>query len=239
MRVEPITCYRPRPELASEFVAPPYDVFDLEGARSYVRERPRSFLAVDRPETAFPPEHDPCADDVYEKAHELLAARAADGTLLRDGTRCFYLWRQRWAAGERTGIVGAFAVDDYTNGIIRRHELTRAAKEEDQNWIFYSGKKAIYIQNPMLINKIRVERLSMMTGFDSRFLVSIVLINDDCMMTPIENTYSDNFLVSLKNLPSFISYMESQNVDPLDPHAAAVAVHDLSELNLRGKLKNE
>ena len=132
MRVEPITCYRPRPELASEFVAPPYDVFDLEGARSYVRERPRSFLAVDRPETAFPPEHDPCADDVYEKAHELLAARAADGTLLRDGTRCFYLWRQRWAAGERTGIVGAFAVDDYTNGIIRRHELTRAAKEEDR-----------------------------------------------------------------------------------------------------------
>lgn len=114
-----------------------------------------------------------------------------------------------------------------------------AAKEEDPNWIFYSGKKAIYIQNPMLINKIRVERLSMMTGFDSRFLVSIVLINDDCMMTPIENTYSDNFLVSLKNLPSFISYMESQNVDPLDPHAAAVAVHDLSELNLRGKLKNE
>lgn len=132
MRVEPITCYRPRPELASEFVAPPYDVFDHEGARSYVKEHPRSFLAVDRPETAFPPEHDPCADDVYEKAHELLASRAADGTLLRDGTPCFYLWRQRWATGERTGIVGAFAVDDYTNGVIRRHERTRAAKEEDR-----------------------------------------------------------------------------------------------------------
>lgn len=133
MHVEPITCYRPRPERAAEIAAPPYDVFDRAGALSYVSEHPRSFLAIDRPETAFPPEHDACADDVYERAHSLLAERVADGTLLRDGTPCFYLWRLRAAGREQTGIVAAFSVDDYTNGVIRRHELTRPAKVEDRS----------------------------------------------------------------------------------------------------------
>lgn len=132
MRVEPITCYRPRPELAAEFVAPPYDVFDRASARAYVAAHPRSFLAIDRPETAFPEGHDPYAPEVYEKARELLSARVADGTLLRDGTRCFYLWRQVDGPHAQTGIVAAFSVDDYANGVIRRHELTRRPKEDDR-----------------------------------------------------------------------------------------------------------
>ena len=132
MHVEPITCYRPRPERAAEFAAPPYDVFDRAGARAYVEAHPDSFLAVDRPETAFPADHDPYADDVYARAHDLLASRVSDGTLMRDGTRCFYLWRLRAGTHEQTGIVAAFSIDDYTNGVIRRHELTRGAKVADR-----------------------------------------------------------------------------------------------------------
>ena len=132
MHVEPITCYRPRPDAAAEFTAPPYDVFDREGAAAYVAAHPRSFLAIDRPETAFPPEHDMYADDVYQRAHDLLAERAADGTLLRDGTPCYYLYRLRQRGREQTGIVGAIALDDYANGIVRRHELTRGEKEDDR-----------------------------------------------------------------------------------------------------------
>ena len=132
MHAEPITCYRPRPEAAAEFASLPYDVFTRAEAAAYVSCHPRSFLAIDRPETAFSPVHDPYADDVYEKAHELLAGRVADGTLLRDGTRCYYLYRLRANGHEQTGIVAACSVDDYTNGIIRRHELTRPEKEADR-----------------------------------------------------------------------------------------------------------
>lgn len=132
MHVEPITCYRPNPERAGTFAAPPYDVFDRAGTRAYLSAHPDSFLAIDRPETAFDADHDPYADDVYAAAHDLLAARVADGTLLRDGTRCFYLWRLREGGHEQTGIVGAFSVDDYDNGVIRRHELTRPEKVEDR-----------------------------------------------------------------------------------------------------------
>ena len=132
MHVEPITCYRPRPERAAEFAAPPYDVFDRAGAAAYVAAHPNSFLAIDRPETGFSPDHDMYADEVYAHAHDLLASRVSDGTILRDGTRCFYLWRLRDGNHVQTGIVAAFAVDDYTNGVIRRHELTRPSKVADR-----------------------------------------------------------------------------------------------------------
>ena len=132
MRVEPITCYRPRPEAAAEFSSPPYDVFDRAGAAAYAATHPDSFLAIDRPETGFPPEHDRYADDVYAHAHDLLAARVADGTLLRDGTPCFYLYRLVRNGVAQTGVVAACSLDDYSNGIVRRHELTRPEKVDDR-----------------------------------------------------------------------------------------------------------
>ena len=132
MHAEPITCYRPRPESAAEFSSLPYDVFDRGSASAFVAAHPSSFLAVERPESTFPPEQDMYADEVYRRAHDLLAARVADGTLLRDGTPCYYLYRLVRAGREQTGIVAACALDDYANGIVRRHELTRPEMEDDR-----------------------------------------------------------------------------------------------------------
>ena len=58
MRAEPFVCYRPTPERARGFASLPYDVFDRTSAASYVADHPTSFLAIDRPETSFPPDHD-------------------------------------------------------------------------------------------------------------------------------------------------------------------------------------
>ena len=132
MHAEPFSCYRPAPERAAGFAALPYDVFDRAEAASYVAKHPESFLAIDRPETAFAPDHDMYADDVYAKAHELLAARVADGTLLRDGKPCYYLYRLEQGGCAQTGIVCAAALSDYADGTIRRHELTRRDKEDDR-----------------------------------------------------------------------------------------------------------
>ncbi|HBM70629.1 MAG TPA: hypothetical protein DD377_04630 [Firmicutes bacterium] len=119
--------------------------------------------------------------------------------------------------------------DRYYDGAI-------AAKETDPSWIFYKGKKATYIKNPMLVNKVRVDRMSLMTGIDSKIFISIVLINDDCMMTRLNNTYTDNFIVSLKKFPFLIEQLESNDVSPLDPKSIAIAARDFSELNLNGKI---
>ena len=132
MRAEPFVCYRPQPEKAKDFASLPYDVFTREEAREAVAKRPHSFLAIDRPETAFDPSHVMHAPDVYQKAASLLADRVADGTLVRDGDPCCYLYRLSGNGHEQTGIVAAFSVDDYESGTIRRHEFTRPVDEKDR-----------------------------------------------------------------------------------------------------------
>ncbi|MBP3885042.1 MAG: DUF1015 domain-containing protein [Olsenella sp.] len=132
MRVEPISCYRPRPEKAAEFAALPYDVFDREQARAYVKAHPGSFLAIDRPETAFSPEQDMYAPEVYAKAAELIRRAAQDGTILKDDTPCYYIYRLEQDGRSQTGVVCACAVEEYANGTIKRHENTRRDKERDR-----------------------------------------------------------------------------------------------------------
>lgn len=118
--------------------------------------------------------------------------------------------------------------DRYYPGVIE-------AKEDDPKWLYYCGKKKTAINNPLLLNKLRVERLSLITAIDSKELISIVLVNNDCMMTPLSLTKSDSFLVSLKKFPKLIELLESQDVPPLDPNSAALLARDFSELNLNGK----
>lgn len=133
MRVEPITCLRPVPERAAEFGSLPYDVFDDAQARAYVEQHPTSFLAIDRAETSFEVGQDPHAPEVYKKAAELLRERQLDGTLVRDEKPCVYLYELTAPDGHRqTGVMCAVAADDYLDGVLRKHELTLAAKEADR-----------------------------------------------------------------------------------------------------------
>lgn len=132
MRVEPINCFRPAPERAGRFAAQPYDVFDDEQARAYVEENPSSFLAIDRPETAFPPHQNPYAPEVYAHAVQLLDQRVKDGTLLREERPCLYVYRLERDGHVQTGVVAAVAVDDVLEGVVRRHEHVREEKVMDR-----------------------------------------------------------------------------------------------------------
>lgn len=132
MHAKPLTCLRPLPEKAAEFASLPYDVFDRAEAAAYVSSHPKSFLAIDRPETAFSPEQDMYAPEVYAKAAELLQARVADHTLIPDTKPCYYAWRLVREGRAQTGIVAACSVDEYLSGTIKRHELTRRDKEQDR-----------------------------------------------------------------------------------------------------------
>lgn len=132
MHVAPITCLRPTPEHVAEFAALPYDVFTDAEAREYVAQHPTSFLAIDRPETAFEEGHDPYAPEVYAHASELLRERQLDRTLVRDEKPCFYVYKLSVGSHSQTGLMGAVAVDDYLDGTLRRHELTLPKKEQDR-----------------------------------------------------------------------------------------------------------
>lgn len=132
MHAEPIYCFRPTPERAATFAAPPYDVFDRASAKAYAAAHPGSFLEIDRPETGFPSEQDMYAPEVYAHARDLLNSRVADGTLLRDERPCYYVWRQKTADHTQTGVVCGCAVADYDDGTVKRHENVLTSKMRDR-----------------------------------------------------------------------------------------------------------
>ena len=130
--IQPFRALRPSPNLAHRVAAPPYDVMNVEEARVMAEGNPFSFLHVSRPEIGLPPELDPHDQSVYQKGRENLARFIAERTLIQDDAERYYIYRQKMGAIVQTGLVACASVDDYQGGVIRKHEHTRADKEEDR-----------------------------------------------------------------------------------------------------------
>ncbi len=130
--VKPFAAARPKKEYAGRVAALPYDVMNTAEAAARAEKNELTFLRVDRAEIDFPAGTDPYSPAVYAKAAENLNAYLANGVYLREAEPRFYVYRQQMGATVQTGIVGCASVDDYLNGVIKRHELTRAEKEEDR-----------------------------------------------------------------------------------------------------------
>jgi len=130
--IKPFRAVRPKRELAHRVAAPPYDVMDAAEARQMAAGDPYSFLHISRPEIDLPADTDLYSDPVYQQGKENLAALLREGILAQDRDECYYVYRQQMGSLTQTGLVACSAVDDYQGGIIRKHELTRADKEEDR-----------------------------------------------------------------------------------------------------------
>lgn len=123
---------RPVKEMADKVAALPYDVMNSEEAREMVKGKPYSFLHVDKAEVDLPEDTYLYDEAVYLKASENLHNLEADGICKQDEKPCFYIYRQIMAGRSQTGLVGCASIDDYINNIIKKHEFTRADKEQDR-----------------------------------------------------------------------------------------------------------
>ena len=130
--VKAFRAIRPTPALAERVAALPYDVMSSDEARRMVEGNPHSFLHVDKAEIDLEPTIDLYDPRVYEKARENLYTMIANGVFIQDEAPCLYVYKQVMNGRAQIGIVGCTAVDDYRNNIIKKHELTRADKEQDR-----------------------------------------------------------------------------------------------------------
>lgn len=130
--VKPFICIRPAKKHAAEVAALPYDVYNRKEACAAVKGNPLSFLNIDRAETQFSDDVDTYADCVYEKARELLDSQIADGIYVTDAGDHYYLYELTMDGRSQTGIVACCSIDDYVNGVIKKHENTREEKELDR-----------------------------------------------------------------------------------------------------------
>ncbi len=138
--IRPFKAYRPAKEKVDKIAALPYDVYNRQEARKVVEKNPDSFLAIDRPETFFDPDHDMYAPEVYERAAKELRDRIEKGDFIQDKDNCYYIYELTFKGRSQTGIVALSSIDDYLNGVIKKHENTREEKEKDRIEHVYTCK---------------------------------------------------------------------------------------------------
>ena len=132
MQIKPFAAVRPAARVAADVAALPYDVYDRAEAARAVEGKPLSFLNIDRPETAFPPDQDMYAPEVYAHARTAFDARRADGTFVTEDEPCLYLYELTMDGRAQTGVVACCSIDEYLDGTIKKHENTLEAKERDR-----------------------------------------------------------------------------------------------------------
>lgn len=123
---------RPDPKLADKVAALPYDVMNSEEAREMVKGNPYSFLHVDKAEIDLDPGIDLYDKKVYEKARQNLDDMIKNRVLIQDQKANLYIYQQKMEDRVQTGIVACTSIDDYINNVIKKHEHTRADKEQDR-----------------------------------------------------------------------------------------------------------
>lgn len=163
-QLKPFRAYRPRPELAAQVAAVPYDVVNTQEAAELAKGNPHSFLHVGRPEIDLPAGTDPHADAVYAKGVANLMRMIESGTLMHEGLPSLYVYQQRMGDHVQAGLVGLCSVQEYETGLIKRHEFTRKDKEDDRTRhvteqnanaepVFLTYKAVPYIDH--IVNDIR------------------------------------------------------------------------------------
>lgn len=130
--VKPFRGLRPPPSIARELTCLPYDVMNTEEARLMAEGKECSLLHITRSEIDLPRDTDIHSEEVYEKSKSNFALWRKKGWLVQDKEPHFYIYAQTMKGRTQYGIVGCASVDDYLNGVIKKHELTRPDKEQDR-----------------------------------------------------------------------------------------------------------
>ncbi len=130
--IKPFRGVRPPRNIVEQVQCRPYDVLNSEEARTEAGDNEKSLYHIIKPEINFEPdtsEYDAC---VYESAVEQFNKFQKEGWLIQDEKDNYYIYAQTMNGKTQYGLVVGALVDDYLNGTIKKHELTRRDKEEDR-----------------------------------------------------------------------------------------------------------
>lgn len=130
--IKPFKGIRPPQSLVEEVESRPYDVLNSEEARKEAEGNEKSLYHIIKPEIDFPAGTDEHDSRVYERAAENFRKFQDKGWLLQDQKEQYYIYAQTMNGKTQYGLVVCAYVDDYLNGVIKKHELTRRDKEEDR-----------------------------------------------------------------------------------------------------------
>jgi uncharacterized protein (DUF1015 family) len=132
MKIKAFKGLRPTQDKAEAIASLPYDVVNFQQACKEAEGKPLSFMRVVRSELELDPSIDPYSEPVYAHAKENFQKLVDGGHMVREDVPCMYLYRQQMGEHSQTGLVATFSAEDYDNDVIKKHEKTREAKENDR-----------------------------------------------------------------------------------------------------------
>ncbi len=130
--ISPFSALRPEAPLAKAVASRPYDVLNSKEAKTEAQGNPESFLHITKSEIDLPESVDIHSQEVYDKAKENLTAFISRNILFKESKPCYYIYQLIMDNRSQTGLVCGSSVDDYENGLIKKHEFTRPEKELDR-----------------------------------------------------------------------------------------------------------
>ncbi len=130
--ISPFKALRPEAQFAKQVASRPYDVLNSKEARVEAQGNPNSFLHITKSEIDLPESTDIHSQLVYDTAKENLQAFISRNILFTESKPCYYIYRLIMNGKSQTGLVCGSAVNDYENGLIKKHEFTRPEKELDR-----------------------------------------------------------------------------------------------------------
>ena len=195
---KPFRALRPKPEYAKDVASRPYDVLNAKEARQEADGNKYSFLRVIKPELELPDDIDPYGANVYNQGLKNLNFLRSEQIIEKDATPSFYIYRLTMDGREQTGIVGCCHYQEYFDGHIKKHELTRTAKENDrvrhvetQNanaepvFFSYRGLNSI---NQVITNATQSDPVYDFTA-DDGIRHELWVIDDESSISRIENDF--------------------------------------------------
>lgn len=123
---------RPPVDLIEKVAELPYDVCSTEEARETASGNKYNFYHISKPEIDLPAGTDPYSEEVYQKAKQNLDEFENDGVLVQDSNENLYFYSLEMNGRVQNGLVTCVSIDDYINNIVKKHEYTREAKENDR-----------------------------------------------------------------------------------------------------------
>ncbi len=141
--VRPFEGVRPPQELVKAVASKPYDVLSSQEALKESQGNEKSLYHIIKPEIDFSPMIDEHDERVYEKGKANYQYFRHQGWLIKDETPAYYIYAQQMNAHKQYGLVVTANIDDYLQGRIKKHELTRVDKEQDRMRHVYETKANI------------------------------------------------------------------------------------------------
>lgn len=206
--ITPFKALRPAAELAKQVASRPYDVLNSKEAKTEAEGNNASFLHITKSEIDLPESIDIHAQEVYDKAKENLDAFISRKILFRESKACYYIYELTMPARagsdgnskSQTGLVCGSSVDDYENGLIKKHEFTRPEKEQDRiNHIKTTGAQTgnvfLAYRNVAaideLINTWKTKSPVYNFTTDDGIQHTIWIVNDDNTIENISNLFKE------------------------------------------------